>query len=178
MNETQVAGKSNELAIAKLPEAAQKVEVVLAGELGGGGRLELADLEKLPAEQRTAMGWLRMGKSMPEAAKLAGVSRATIYRWKAEDALFRAFYNHWQHEMHDECRARMTRMLEKAAAALEKALDGGDAKAAMAVLKSLGFMKPAEPGPMDLEEVEWDLAQEERRKVRRMMEMERKALEG
>ena len=54
----------------------------------------------------------------------------------------------------------------------------GDAKTALAVLKSLGLMKPVEVGPTGLEEAEWSMLQEPSRKASRMRDAEFRALEG
>ena len=86
--------------------------------------------------------------------------------------------NRWQKEKLDECSDGMTSLLSKAVRVLEKALDNGDVRAALVVLKSMGFMKPSAAGATDLEEVEWDMALEVERKMKRMQDMEMKARLG
>jgi len=98
-------------------------------------------MERLPANQRAAMETLLAGGSVTEAARNCGVSRTTIYEWMRHDAGFGAAYNRWHEMMEDSCRSRLKMMLDKASSALEKALEGGDAKAALQLLKGMGMIR-------------------------------------
>ncbi len=175
MNEMEVTNAGNEAAVAGVSEEPQKVEVVVADAGGGMAQLESEGLEKLTPKQQMVMGWLRMGEGPAEAARLAGVARGSIYRWKDKEPLFRVFYNQWVTERREECEARMPAMLSKAMETLEKAMERGNVRAAEIVLKANGMVKPMEAGSTDLEEVEWDMALEVERKMKRMLEMERRA---
>jgi DNA-binding phage protein len=174
MEETNVNGGASEVTAIEVADRPQKVEVVVA-ELSAA---EMAELEGFPPDRRAALRCLKMTGTMSEAAKAAGVSRSSIYRWKNENAAFRALCNRWEREKIDECSDGVTSLLSKAVAALEKALDNGDARAALVVLKSMGIMKPREMGATDLEEVEWDMALEVERKMQRMRDMEMRARVG
>jgi hypothetical protein len=174
MEETKVNGGASEVRAIEVSDRPVKVEVVVS-ELSAA---EMAELEGFPADRRAALRCLKMRGTMEEAAKAAGVSRSSIYRWKEENAAFRVLCNRWQKEKLDECSDGMTSLLGKAVRVLEKALDNGDVRAALVVLKSMGLMKPREPGSTDLEEVEWDMALEVDRKRQRMEEMEMKARLG
>ncbi len=101
-------------------------------------------MEGLAAKQRTAMETLVAGGSVTEAARSCGVSRTTIYQWLKHDATFQAAYNQWHEMMEQSCRSRLKMMLDKASSALEKALEGGDAKAALQLLKGMGMIRANE----------------------------------
>ena len=174
MEETNVNGGGSEVRAIEVADRPQKVEVVVA-ELSAE---EMAELDKFPPERRAALRGLKMTGKMSEAAKAAGVSRSSIYRWKYEDAAFRVLCNRWEREKIDECRDGVTGLLGKAVGVLERALDNGDARAALVVLKSMGILKPRETGATDLEEVEWDMALEAERKTNRMQDMEMRARVG
>src|ERR1700683_5528484 len=96
---------------------------------------------KLGSEQEAALAHLLSGKSLVESARFARISRQTLYRWMKEDPVFQAAYNQWQEEMRNSARARLMAMSEKAAKAVETALERGDAKTAMQLLKGLGFLR-------------------------------------
>jgi transposase len=51
---------------------------------------EMMTVEGLGQTQQTALAALKGGKSFPQAAEVAGVSRATVYRWVQSDPHFRA----------------------------------------------------------------------------------------
>jgi hypothetical protein len=97
----------------------------------------------LGPKQQMALELICLGTSLLETSRLTGVSRMTLYRWLRQDPVFRAAYNQWQDEMDESCRASLEAMKGKAAKALELALEKGDARAAIALLKGLGvFEKP------------------------------------
>src|SRR5208283_555422 len=50
---------------------------------------------------------------------------------------FESAYNQWQNELKQSCRARLLALTDKAANAIEKALDIGDARAAFQLIKTL-----------------------------------------
>jgi hypothetical protein len=139
------AKKSDQLA-----ETAQK----------GSGR----ELATLGVEQQTALELLLTGKSIAETARSAGVSRVAIYRWLKHDAAFQAAYNQWHDQLQESCRSRLQALTDKATDALEKALEAGDARAALQLLKGMGMIKERMPGPTEPEEVEKVLAMDEKRR--------------
>ena len=110
-------------------------------------------MDGLSADQRMVMESLGSGVSVVETAKTSGVSRAAIYKWIKDDPAFAAAYNQWQESLKESCRARMKMLLDKAANALEKALDGGDVKAALAVLGKTGMLEAEGEKNTDAEEV-------------------------
>jgi AcrR family transcriptional regulator len=126
----------------------------------GSGR----ELATLGVEQQTALELLLTGKSIAETARSAGVSRVAIYRWLKHDAAFQAAYNQWHDQLQESCRSRLQALTDKATDALEKALEAGDARAALQLLKGMGMIKERMPGPTDPEEVGKILAMDEKRR--------------
>ncbi len=126
-----------------------------------GGELALT---RLGVEQQTALESLLTGKSIAETARSAGVSRMTIWRWMKHDPAFRAAYNQWHDQLQESCRSRLHALTDKATDALEKALEAGDARTALQLLKGLGMIKERPAGPTDPEEIEKTLAIEEKRR--------------
>ncbi|MGA2232391.1 MAG: hypothetical protein ABSH22_15970, partial [Tepidisphaeraceae bacterium] len=100
-------------------------------------------LAALPAPQRAALELLLNGKSIAETARTAGVCRATLYNWLRTDPVFQAAYNQWHDELEKSCRSRLMTLTDKAADAVAHAVEGGDAKVAMQLLKGMGLLSPA-----------------------------------
>jgi transposase-like protein len=129
-----------------------------------GGALARMDLDELSGEQRTAMELLLGGKSLAETARTVGVSRNAVYRWLKNDAAFRAAYNQWHEAMKESCRSRLKMMLDKATSAVEKALEAGDAKAAMALLKGMGMIEKEDERNTEADELATESATKTRRR--------------
>ncbi len=138
---------------------------------------ELA-IESLAVEQRAALELLLMGKSLTESAKSAGVARATVYRWIKSDPVFRARYNEWHDLLHESSRSRLLSLTDKATDAVEKALEAGDAKAALQLLKGMGMLREFAPGPTDPAEVKRMGELEKRRRKSAMERQERQVKAG
>jgi len=134
-----------------------------AGEANASAVLARVELDELSGEQRTALEMLVGGKSLAETARTVGVARSTIYEWLKKDAGFRAAYNQWHEMMKESCRSRLKMMLDKATSAVEKALDAGDSKAAIALLKGMGMIEKEQERSTDAR----DVARENSTKVRR-----------
>jgi hypothetical protein len=123
--------------------------------------------KELGGEQRAALDLLCSGKTVAQTAELAGISRATVYRWLKSDAVFQAAYNQWHDQMRLSGRSRLLMLVEKAVGALEKALEAGEWRAAACLVKGLGLLSDREPGPTDPAEVALMARSEERRRKRR-----------
>ena len=78
------------------------------------------------------------GKSVAETARLAGVGRATVFRWLKNDSVFRAALNQWHDQIESGCQSRLLSLTDKAADAIEKALDAGDAQDRDAIAEGNG----------------------------------------
>jgi DNA-binding CsgD family transcriptional regulator len=110
----------------------------------------------LPANKREVLEMLVQGRSVTETAQSTGVGRRTVYNWLKDDPAFAALYNQWHEEMKETCRSRLLMLGGKAAGAIEKALEAGDAKTALQLLKGIGLLTPTPEKPTDAEEVRKD----------------------
>src|SRR6185312_9207128 len=100
----------------------------------------------LDATQQIALSALTSGATIRQAASKAGVHRNTVSRWRRADAAFRAAYNAWRQEMICSTRSRVLGMANAAATAVLNALEMGDARIALTLLRDLGMTRPAKPG--------------------------------
>ena len=70
------------------------------------------------------------------------MDRTTIYRWLRDpnDITFKTALEQGRKEIREAMKARLLALAGKATDCLEGALQTGDSKAALALLKSLGFL--------------------------------------
>jgi hypothetical protein len=130
--------------------------------------------EPLTPAQETAIAALLAGRTVTDAAADAGVDRATVHRWLRENFGFQAAVNAGRRELRKGVQVRLERLAEKAAGCVEKAIDEGDVKAALAILKGLQVLVPVPIGsdnPAELAEEDrlHAIEQEGRRKARETM---------
>jgi hypothetical protein len=147
------------------------------GELGGtdlvGAEGEMGTaILKLGAEQQKALSFLVEGKSLVETSRICRISRQTLYRWMKEDAAFVAAYNRWCEQMHQSARSRLLGMADKATVAVERALENGDAKAALQLLRGLGVLKEHQTGSGNAEQLKGEMEWENHK--RRVLEEKRR----
>jgi|GEM_PF-2114584 len=125
--------------------------------LNSGASSELENrsraIEQLPVEQQMAIELLLQGKTVTQTARMAGIARRTVYNWLKKNAAFTAIYNQWLDEMKEGCRARMLMLAGKAASAVEKALEAGDAKSGMLLLKEMGMLASTPDRPTEERDV-------------------------
>ena len=96
------------------------------------------------AEQK-ALHAMLAGASITDAAKAAGVDRTTLHRWLRhpdQHHAFRRALHRGRQELRWEMHSRLLAMASKAADCLENAVVHGDEKAALALLKGIGFLMP------------------------------------
>jgi transposase-like protein len=122
-----------------------------------------AEMDALSGVQRIAMEALLTGKSVAETARESGVTRGTIYQWLKRDAAFQAAYNQWHEMMKESCRSRLM-MMDKAASAVEKALEAGDVKPALALLKGMGMISREEERSTEAHDVAKENSTKQKRK--------------
>jgi hypothetical protein len=108
-----------------------------------------ATLDSISPAQEAAVEAMLAGKTVTEAALAGGVSRASVHRWLKEDFAFQAELNRGRREIRRAAFGTLERIATKAAGCLEKALDEGDVKAALEVLKRLQLLAPSRIGSDD-----------------------------
>jgi hypothetical protein len=94
----------------------------------------------LAPNQENALAALLAGKSVTDAAAVAEVDRTTLHRWLKEDFQFQAAWNRGRRDLRQAMEAQLMAMAEKAAKAVASAIDAGDGKTALALLKGLGLL--------------------------------------
>ena len=97
-------------------------------------------LSPLSPAQVKVLAEMLTGKTITDAATAAGVERITVHRWLRENFAFQAAWNRDRQELRRETYARLERLAAKAADCLEKAIDGGDVKAALEIIKGTGIL--------------------------------------
>ncbi len=113
-------------------------------------------LESLTPAQEIAIAGLLAGKSVTDTATDAGVDRATVHRWQKRDYTFQAALNAARRELRQTAYGRLERLAEKAVGCIEQAIDHGDVKAALEIVKGMGILAPSAIGSDDAA----DLAEE------------------
>jgi len=125
--------------------------------------LPLAALPKtmgLPDRQRLALQALAAGNSVEDAARIAGVSLSTLFRWRKHHPRFIAAWNAWQAESQKTARDLLLAANEHAARTVLRAARNGDVRASPALLKGLGTLAPQKVGAEIARAVEIQLLHE------------------
>ena len=99
-------------------------------------------LSGLTAKQQKAVGFMLSGCSLAETARLAGVSRGTLYQWRRSEKFIAALES-WRADMELAARSRLLNLSGMGWKAIHRALEGGDAKVALALFKGLGIFTPS-----------------------------------
>lgn len=90
----------------------------------------------LKPAQEVALAALLTGASVTAAAEAANVDRTTVSRWLAEPK-FQARFNLGRRHQREIVFGRIVSLTEKASRCVEKAIDSGDARVALALLKEV-----------------------------------------
>ena len=116
----------------------------------------------LSVEQLNAIDILVQGKTDQETALAVGVVRETVTRWRNDNPYFAAELNKQRKLIWGTNQDRLRSLTTKAVDTIETALDAGDSKAAVEVLKAVGLYGQVTPptGPVDAELVLWEKAKE------------------
>ena len=100
----------------------------------------------LTVTQRAVLAELLSGATVTDAAKSARINRTTVYKWLKKPA-FKSALNDSRNVIRQSLHARLMQTAAQAVETVEKAIEDGDAKSALAVLKGLGLLseesKPA-----------------------------------
>lgn len=100
------------------------------------------------ARQYKVIEALVAGETAESAAKAGRVHRSTVYRWLRDDFEFQAALNQLRRVVRQSVDARLVLLTEKAVDVLSEALDKGDVKAAVAVLKGTNALSNRERLPL------------------------------
>ena len=103
----------------------------------------------LPRPQLSAIEALAAGQSLNEAAVAAGVDRTTLWRWRRDDDTFRAALAGVRNDAREELSTRLLTLAGKALAVVAAALDAGDARTAIAILRGCGALSGGAPQECD-----------------------------
>jgi len=107
--------------------------------------------EHLSAPQNEALAALVAGKTVKDAAEIAGIHRATLHRWITTEPLFRAAYNAWQHEARESSKARLLSVAQTALDSVAQTIQAGNPRLAYNLLKDLGLLSKLKEGLTDPE---------------------------
>lgn len=99
----------------------------------------------LEPRQLTAIESLLTGSTITDAATAAGVDRGTVHRWLKDDLDFQATLNGRRAALYQEFSDRLAGLAPRAIDVLAGALDMGDVKAAVSILKGLGLLSGERP---------------------------------
>lgn len=94
---------------------------------------------ELSVEQLNAIDLLIQGKTDKEVAETVGVHRCTVTSWRLYNPYFQAELNRRRKEVWGAAVDRFRNLLQKALSTVEEALESGDAKTALEVLKMAGM---------------------------------------
>jgi hypothetical protein len=93
----------------------------------------------LSIEMENAIDCLILGKSDRETAEVVGVNRMTIWAWRHEHPVFMATLERRRAEVWRQPQERLRSLLSKAVENLAVAVEEGDLKASIEVLKAVGM---------------------------------------
>jgi hypothetical protein len=105
--------------------------------------------ENISSAQAAVVEAMLGGKTITDAATAVGVDRSTVHRWLKDDFAFQAELNRGRRETRQAAFRNLERLAAKAAECLAKALDQGDVKAALEILKRADFLKLTSIGSED-----------------------------
>jgi hypothetical protein len=97
------------------------------------------EVTDLSPSQLRALEALLGGSSVTKAGEAAGVSRESVHRWLREPAFAEALEGA-KAEMWGAAKARLVGLADKAGDAVEKAIDDGNARVALSLLRGLGLL--------------------------------------
>jgi len=113
---------------------------------------EEMDRRRLSPRQMAALKAFHSGSTLADAAKAAGVTRQTLHRWRTQYHWFAEAMEVWEEGQMIIARSRLVDMADNAIDALTHAIEDGDARAAIMVLKSLRILRTYGPLKAPMEE--------------------------
>ncbi len=122
----------------------------------------------LTPQQEGAVDLLAVGKTVTEVSEEVGVARQTVSEWLNHHPGFQAAFNQRRQELWEAVSERLRSLLPKALDLLGHAIDNGELKAALEVLKASGLYRLQRPvGPASTEEAELAAKENENARQRR-----------
>ncbi len=100
----------------------------------------------LSAKQARALDQLVTGATVTKAAQAAGVGRSTLHRWLREDWNFQAVHNAARRDLQQEVESRLLSPAHAACEAVATAIEEGDARVALAILRGRWLLRAYCPG--------------------------------
>jgi transposase-like protein len=100
----------------------------------------------LSLAQERAVSVLATRRNVAEAARAAGVNRTTVHRWIRGSEAFQQACETRRSQLRSEVQNRLFSIADKAVDVIEQALDDGDPKTALAVLRGIGLLS-GDPAP-------------------------------
>ena len=120
----------------------------------------------LTSKQLRAVKALLSGESVTSVAREAKVDRTTIYRWLKEDFEFQTALNRGKKLLREDVETRLLVASTKAVDNVSQAIENGDVRTSLALLKGLGSLsgKEAVVGGVDPERMreEAEIAERQR----------------
>ncbi len=93
----------------------------------------------LSIEQQNAIDLLILGKTDKEVAEAVGVNRTTMWEWRTAHPLFMATLERRRAEVWRQPQERLRSLLSKAVENLAAAVEEGDVKVSLEILKAVGM---------------------------------------
>ena len=117
----------------------------------------------LSRSQEAAMQALLSGEQITAAAKTAKVNRSTLHRWLKEPE-FLAALNTCRSELREAQHDRLASLASSAIEVIEQALEEGDARTALAVLRGVALLDGQAPhtGPTNADRIRYDQTNEQK----------------
>src|SRR4051812_24539159 len=103
--------------------------------------------QSLTAPQIAALEALTSGSSATAAARAANVCRKTLYNWLRPGHPFAEAFNEWKTTTTEFICARCILLTQAATVQANKAINDGDTRAALQVIKESGCLSPQPQGP-------------------------------
>jgi hypothetical protein len=123
----------------------------------------------LSPQQETAIDLLAVGKTVTQVSAEVGVARQTVSEWLNHQPGFQAAFNQRRQELWDAVSDRLRSLLPKALDVLDQAIDRGDLKAALEILKSAMHRLQRPEGPTSAEEAHVAAKESENARQRRAL---------
>ena len=110
----------------------------------------------LSTQQIAALDALLGGSSVTDAAVAAGVARCTVHDWLRKNFAFQPALNRGRKDLRQAVLHRLERIANNATECIDKAIQGGDVKAAIEIVKRLDFFTSRHIGSDNAAELELD----------------------